>query len=62
MPCPDGSGLARTCGKLTANRDGGIAKNPYLSFWLLDSQVGDTVKISWLDSQGESASREIQLS
>lgn len=38
-----------------------VSKNPYLSFRLRDGAVGDTVKISWSDNKGESASAEAKI-
>lgn len=40
----------------------GIAKNPYLTFYLRDAKVGDKVVITWHDNQGETGSGEIAVS
>lgn len=37
----------------------GVAKNPYLTFYLRDTKVGDKVKIIWHDNQGETGAGEI---
>lgn len=46
---------------LKANWGAGIAKNPYLSFGLRSGEVGDTIKISWIDNKGGTDSREVLL-
>lgn len=35
-----------------------VSKNPYLSFKFKGAAAGDTVKVSWTDNQGGSASDE----
>ena len=38
-----------------------ISKNPYLSFSFKGAAAGDTVKVSWVDNKGESASAEASV-
>ena len=38
-----------------------VSKNPYLSFKFKGANQGDTIKISWVDNKGESASAEAQI-
>lgn len=40
----------------------GVAKNPYLTFYLRDAKVGDKIAITWHDNQGETSSGEIAIS
>jgi sulfur-oxidizing protein SoxZ len=47
---------------LKGNWSGGVSKNPYLSFKFSGGAAGDTVTISWMDNQGESASEEAKIS
>ena len=37
----------------------GVAKNPYLTFYLSDARAGDKVVITWYDNNGETGSGEI---
>jgi sulfur-oxidizing protein SoxZ len=46
---------------MTANWAGGISKNPYLSFKIRGAAAGDTIKISWVDNQGNSDSAEAPI-
>ena len=46
---------------MTANWAGGISKNPYLSFKFKGAAAGDTIKISWVDNQGNSDSAEAPI-
>ncbi len=39
----------------------GVSKNPYLTFYLRDAKVGDTVRITWHDNLGESGHGEIAV-
>ena len=39
-----------------------ISKNPYLSFSFKGAAAGDTIKISWTDNKGESATSEAKIS
>ena len=43
---------------MTAYMGPGVSKNPYMSFNVKGAKKGDTVKISWVDNKGESASGE----
>jgi len=43
---------------LTANWSGAISKNPYLSFRFSGAAAGDTLKLSWVDNQGNKDSAE----
>ncbi len=47
---------------MSANWGKGIAETPYLSFWLLDGKIGDTIKVIWIDNRGESNSNETLIS
>ncbi|MAA74858.1 MAG: thiosulfate oxidation carrier complex protein SoxZ [Salinisphaeraceae bacterium] len=38
-----------------------ISQNPYLSFRIKDAKKGDTVKVSWTDNKGETASTEAKI-
>ncbi|MFV2058368.1 MAG: thiosulfate oxidation carrier complex protein SoxZ [Thiohalomonadales bacterium] len=46
---------------LIANWGVAISKNPYLSFKFSGGAKGDTIKISWNDNQGESATAEAKI-
>lgn len=46
---------------MTAQWGTGISKNPYLSFRFAGGNKGDKVKISWVDNQGQSDSREATI-
>ena len=37
----------------------GVSKNPYLTFYLRDAKVDDTVRITWHDNRGESGTGEV---
>jgi sulfur-oxidizing protein SoxZ len=39
-----------------------VSKNPYLSFKFKGAKVGDTLKMSWVDNNGESDSTETKVS
>lgn len=39
----------------------GISKNPYLTFYLREAKVGDTVRIIWHDNRGVSGHGEIAV-
>ena len=41
---------------LTAHWGGAISKNPFISFKFSGAKSGDTIKISWVDNQGNSDS------
>lgn len=43
---------------MTAHWGAAISKNPYLSFRFSGGNVGDTVKLSWVDNKGNSDSTE----
>lgn len=47
---------------MTANWGVAVSKNPYLSFRFKGAAAGDTVKVSWVDNKGESASAEAKIS
>lgn len=38
-----------------------VSKNPFLSFDITGTKVGDTVKVSWLDNLGQSETAEAQI-
>ena len=46
---------------LTAEWGPAISKNPYLSFRFKGAKAGDTVKVSWVDNQGNSDSGEATI-
>jgi sulfur-oxidizing protein SoxZ len=46
---------------LTAEWGAAISKNPYLSFRFKGAKAGDTVKVSWVDNQGNSDSEETTI-
>jgi sulfur-oxidizing protein SoxZ len=46
---------------LTALWGTAVSKNPYLSFKFKGAKAGDTLKISWVDNQGESDSTEAKI-
>jgi sulfur-oxidizing protein SoxZ len=46
---------------LTALWGPAVSKNPYLSFKFKGAGKGDTIKISWVDNKGESASKEAKI-
>jgi sulfur-oxidizing protein SoxZ len=46
---------------LTALWGPAVSKNPYLSFKFSGGAKGDTIKISWVDNKGESASQEAKI-
>jgi sulfur-oxidizing protein SoxZ len=39
----------------------GVSKNPFLSFRLKSAKKGDTLKISWVDNQGDADTAEVQI-
>jgi sulfur-oxidizing protein SoxZ len=46
---------------LTAEWGPAISKNPYLSFRFKGAKAGDTVKLKWVDNQGNSDSDEVTI-
>lgn len=46
---------------LTAQWGIAISKNPYLSFKFSGAKAGDTLKVSWVDSKGETDSKEEKI-
>lgn len=46
---------------LVADWGTAISKNPYLSFKFSGAKAGDTLKMSWVDNQGESDSVEAKI-
>ncbi|MCB1761502.1 MAG: thiosulfate oxidation carrier complex protein SoxZ [Gammaproteobacteria bacterium] len=46
---------------LTAYWSGGVSKNPYLSFKFSGGNKGDTLKLSWADNTGATASAEAEI-
>jgi sulfur-oxidizing protein SoxZ len=46
---------------LTALWGPAVSKNPYLSFKFTGGAKGDSIKISWVDNKGESASQEAKI-
>lgn len=39
----------------------GVSKNPFLSFRFKGAKAGDTLKISWVDNQGKSATNTAKI-
>jgi len=39
-----------------------VSKNPFISFRFKNAKQGDTLKISWVDNQGESDALEAKIS
>ena len=46
---------------MRANWGPAVSKNPYLSVVFTGASKGDTVKISWVDNMGESASQDAEI-
>jgi sulfur-oxidizing protein SoxZ len=46
---------------MTAEWGPAISKNPYLSFRFKGAKAGDTVKLNWVDNQGNSDSDEATI-
>jgi sulfur-oxidizing protein SoxZ len=46
---------------LTAEWGAAVSANPYLSFKFKGANKGDTVKLSWVDNKGKSASVEAKI-
>jgi sulfur-oxidizing protein SoxZ len=46
---------------LTAEWGPAVSKNPYLSFRFKGAKAGDTVKVNWVDNQGNSDSGEVTI-
>jgi len=46
---------------LTAEWGPAISKNPYLSFRFKGAKAGDTVKVNWVDNQGNSDSGDATI-
>ena len=46
---------------MTAYLGPGVSKDPYMSFDVKGAKKGDTVKLSWVDNKGESASGEVTI-
>ncbi len=46
---------------LSAQWNTSISKNPFLSFKFSGAKSGDSIKISWVDNQGESDSKEAPI-
>jgi len=46
---------------LTAQWGPSVSKDPYFAFMVNGAGSGDTIRISWTDNQGKSASNEITL-
>ncbi len=47
---------------LTADWSWGVARNPYLSFRILEARPGDRVRIQWRDNRGEDDAIETLVS
>lgn len=43
---------------MTCDWSRAVSKNPYLSFSFTGAKAGDTVRISWQDSNGDTESKE----
>ena len=46
---------------LTAQWGTAVSKNPYLSFKFTGANAGDSLKVSWVDNQGQSDSIESKI-
>jgi sulfur-oxidizing protein SoxZ len=46
---------------MRANWGPAVSKNPYLSAVFTGASKGDTVKVSWVDNKGESASQDAEI-
>ena len=46
---------------MTAQWGPAVSKNPYLAFRFKGAKSGDTVKLSWVDNQGQSDSAETAI-
>ncbi len=46
---------------MTAYLGPGVSKDPYMSFDVKGAKKGGTVKLSWVDNKGESASGEVTI-
>ena len=46
---------------ITAQWGTGVSKNPYMSFKFAGGNKGDKIKISWVDNQGQSDSKEVTI-
>jgi len=46
---------------LKALWSGGVSKNPYIAFRFKGAKKGDTVRLSWTDSKGESGSATTEI-
>ena len=46
---------------MTAQWNGTISKNPFMSFSFTGAKSGDTIKISWVDNTGKSDSTEAKM-
>ena len=46
---------------MTCNWSRAVSKNPYLSFSFTGAKTGDTVRISWQDSNGDTKSKEVVI-
>ncbi len=46
---------------MTCDWSRAVSKNPYLSFSFTGAKTGDTVRISWQDSNGDTESKEVVI-
>lgn len=46
---------------MTCNWGPAVSKNPYVSFKFKGAEKGDTIVLSWVDNQGQSASEEAEI-
>ncbi len=46
---------------MTAYLGPGVSKDPYMSFDVKGAKKGETVKLSWVDNKGESASGQVTI-
>ena len=47
---------------VAANWGGGVSANPYISVKFKGGAKGDSIKVSWVDNKGESATEETKIS
>ena len=46
---------------MTCDWSRAVSKNPYLSFSITGAKTGDTVRINWQDSNGDTKSKEVVI-
>lgn len=46
---------------MTCDWSRAVSKNPYLSFSFTGAKIGDTLRIHWQDSSGNTASKKVMI-